>query len=217
MGEMRKTVVISLAIILIQFLIGVYFYPVMPERMASHWGLGGNADGYQPKTIALYMIPIVSLGMFGLFLVLPRADPLKNIMRFREYYDGFVLLFLTFMLYIDSIVISWNLGIRFNMNQVLAPGFGALFYGIGIVSEKAKRNWFVGIRTPWTLSNEEVWEKTHRIGGKLFKMCGICAFLGVFAGAYALLFAVAPIILVSIYLVIYSYSKYQKKNFRSPL
>jgi len=71
--------------------------------------------------------------------------------------------------------------------------------------------WFIGIRTPWTLSNEKVWNKTHRIGGKLFKTAGIIAFLGIFLPRYAILFVIIPVILVVVYPIIYSYFEYQKE------
>jgi len=66
------------------------------------------------------------------------------------------------------------------MGQMMVPALGILFYYCGILIENAKRNWFIGIRTPWTLSNEKVWERTHKIGGKLFKIAGLIAFLWYF-------------------------------------
>jgi uncharacterized membrane protein len=78
--------------------------------------------------------------------------------------------------------------------------------------EKAKKNWFVGIRTPWTLSSENVWEKTHKIGAKLFKAAGITALLGVLAPAYSFFFILGPILAASLYLVLYSYLEYRKEK-----
>lgn len=97
------------------------------------------------------------------------------------------------------------------MIQFLAPAFGMLFYCCGILTENAKRNWFIGIRTPWTLSNEKVWEKTHKIGGKLFKIAGVIALLGIAFQSYALFFILVPVILVATYTTVYSYIEYQKE------
>jgi uncharacterized membrane protein len=98
------------------------------------------------------------------------------------------------------------------MITFLSPAFAILFYYSGILIENAKRNWFIGIRTPWTLSNDEVWDKTHKIGGKLFKLAGILALFAIFFERYAILVIVVPLIVVSIYTVVYSYLEYQKDN-----
>ncbi len=98
------------------------------------------------------------------------------------------------------------------MGQFLIPALGILFYYAGILVENAKRNWFIGIRTPWTLSSEKVWDKTHKIGGKLFKIAGIIALLGILFQKYALFFVLVPIISVAIYTIVYSYFEYQKET-----
>jgi len=104
------------------------------------------------------------------------------------------------------------MGVRFNVIQLLAPAFGVLFYYCGILTENAKRNWFIGIRTPWTLSNEKVWDKTHKIGGKLFKIAGAIALSGIFFRTYTLFFVLVPALLAATYTVIYSYFEYQKET-----
>jgi uncharacterized membrane protein len=209
---MRKSEITVLIIILIVFALGIYLYPQMPEKMASHWNIQGQVDGYMSKFWGLFLMPIISVGLFILFVLIPRIDPLKeNIAKFRKYFDNFVVLIILFLLYLYFLTILWNLGKRFNMIQVLAPAFGILFYYAGILIEHAKRNWFIGIRTPWTLSNEKVWQKTHEIGGRWFKIAGLIALLGVFLPSYAIFFVLLPIILVAVYTIIYSYFEYQKE------
>lgn len=209
---MRKSSIVSSAIILVHFLIGIYFYPQMPEQMATHWNIRGEVNGYLPKFWVLLLTPLISVGIFLLFLAIPKIDPLKhNIEKFRKNYDGLVLSVLVFLLFLDSLVISWNAGVRFSMFQALAPAIGILFYYLGVLTENAKRNWFIGIRTPWTLSNESVWDKTHRVGGKLFKICGILATLGFVSEELTLFFILAPLITVCVYLTAYSYFEYQRQ------
>ena len=87
---------------------------------------------------------------------------------------------------------------------------GPVFFYTGVLCENAKRNWFIGIRTPWTLSSERVWDKTHKIGGRLFKIAGIVTLLGAFFPKYAVFFILIPTLFVAIYTVIYSYVEYQK-------
>jgi len=199
--------------ILLSFLIGIYLYPKMPEQMASHWNAQGQVDGYVSKFWGLFLMPFISLALFLLFILIPKIDPLKaNIEKFRKYFDGFIIFTILFLFYLFTLTIFWNFGVKFSMNQVLPPAFGILFFYCGILIEKAKRNWFIGIRTPWTLSNDKVWERTHKIGGKLFKVVGIIAFLGIIFPNYAFFLILFPVIAVSIYTVVYSYFEYRKER-----
>lgn len=120
-----------------------------------------------------------------------------------------------FLFYIYTLSIFWNTGVRFDIAQLLTPAFGILFYYAGVLTENAKRNWFIGIRTPWTLSNEKVWDKTHKIGGKLFKIAGVISLFGAIRPSYAIFFMVIPAILVALYTIVYSYFEYQRE-IRSP-
>ena len=209
---MRRSELIVAFIILISFVVGIFFYPQMPERMASHWNAQGQVDGYMSKFWGLFLMPVVSVGLFVLFLLIPRIDPLKeNIAKFRKYFDAFIVLIFVFLLYLYLLTLVWNKGTRFDMIRVLAPAFGVLFFYAGVLTENAKKNWFVGIRTPWTLSNEKVWEKTHKIGGQLFKAAGIIAFLGVVFPGYAIFLVLVPAIFVAAYTIVYSYFEYQRE------
>ena len=214
---MRKSEIVTILIILFSFAIGICLYPKMPIDMASHWNAQGQVDGYVSKFWGLFLLPIISLGLFFLFILIPKIDPLKaNIEKFRKYFDGFVVLIILFSFYLYLLTIFWNFGVQFSMNQVLPPAFGILFFYCGILIEKAKRNWFIGIRTPWTLSNDKVWERTHKIGGKLFKVVGIIAFLGIIFPNYAFFLILFPVIAVSIFTVIYSYLEYRKEMVLRP-
>ncbi|OGM02953.1 hypothetical protein A3K72_01760 [Candidatus Woesearchaeota archaeon RBG_13_36_6] len=209
---MRKSTIIVLGIILLSFIIATYVYPQMPDKIASHWNAQGQVDGYMSKFLGLFLMPLISLGLFLLFVLIPEIDPLKqNVQKFRRYYDLFIILFITFLFYLYLLTIFWNLNFRFNMIQMLLPSFGILFYYIGILTENTKRNWFIGIKTPWTLSNDKVWYKTHKLGGKLFKITGIIAFLGILFQKYAILFVLVPAIFVTFYVYVYSYLEYQKQ------
>jgi uncharacterized membrane protein len=210
---MRKSEIVALAMILISFIIGTYLYPQMPDAMASHWNAQGQVDGYTNKAIGLFLMPVASLGMLLLFVLVPKIDPLRrNIKKFRKYYDGFIVIIIAFMFYLYALTIAWNVGLEFDMVYSLIPAFAAIFYYSGILVENAKRNWFIGIRTPWTLSSKKVWNKTHRLGGKLFKAAALVSLLGLFFRNYAFFFLIVPIISVAGYIVVYSYVIYQKKK-----
>jgi len=208
----RRIEIIILGIILLSFIVSIYSYPQMPEKVASHWNAQGQVNGYMPKFWGLFLAPFILVGLALLFAAIPRIDPLKeNIQKFRKYYDGFIILFFIFMLSIHFQIILWNLGIRISPNVIIPISIGILFFYTGVLCENAKRNWFIGIRTPWTLSSERVWEKTHKVGGKLFKIAGVIAFIGVFFQNYALFFILIPAVLTAIYTIVYSYIQYQKE------
>lgn len=210
---MKKNNLTILVIILLSFIIGIYLYPQMPEKVASHWNARGQVDSYMSKFWGLFLMPLILAGLFPLFLLIPQIDPLKeNIKKFRKYYDGFILIMVLFFFYIYILTILWNLDVKFNMTQLLIPAIGLLFYYAGILMKNAKRNWFIGIRTPWTLSSDRVWDKTHKIGGKLFKVAGLIALIGFFFLKHAIFFMIIPAILFSVYTIIYSYVEYQKEK-----
>jgi len=210
---MKKTNIIIIIVILISFAIGIYFYSQFPDRIASHWNIKGEVDSYMSKFWGLFLMPIILLGLWLLFLLIPKIDPLKkNIEKFRKYYNGFVVLISLFLFYIYLLAIAWNTGMRFDMGRAMVPAMGILFYYIGILLKHAKRNWFIGIRTPWTLSSDKVWEKTHEIAGKFFKIAGVIAILGIFFPKWVFLIVVVPVILFTIYIFVYSYFLYQKEK-----
>ena len=204
--------ILIIGLILVSFLIGAYLYPYMPEKMASHWDANGSVDGYMPKLWGLFLLPAISAILFLAFMLIPKIDPLKgNIEKFRGHFDVFILLLFVFLFYVHMLTMLWNLSYRFNIIQLLAPAFGLLIYYAGIMMENAKQNWFIGVRTPWTLSSEVVWDKTNKLAGKLFKVAGVLAAMGLIFPKYAIFLILVPVILAAVYPIIYSYQKYQQE------
>jgi len=201
------------AVVVLTFAVSVAAYPFLPGLLATHWGLSGQANGFLPKAWGLLVIPVISGALALLFRIIPKIDPLKaNIAKFRPVYDRFVAVILLFLLYVSLLTIAWNAGVRFNLAQLLSPAFGVLFYACGVLVGRAKRNWFIGIRTPWTLSSDRVWDRTHAVGGKLFRIAGGLAFLGAVFPGIVWIFLLGPAIVISVYLVVYSYQEYQKET-----
>jgi len=209
---MRKVTAAITGLVLLSFILSIYFYPQVPEQMATHWNSQGEVDGYMSKLWGLFFMPLVITGLVIMFLAIPKIDPRKeNIAKFRKYYDGFIVILVLFMVAVHLQTVLWNIGIRINPNAMLPLGIGLLFYYMGILTENAERNWFIGIRTPWTLSSEKVWKRTNRLGGKLFRIAGIAAVFGAFFPEFAIYFILVPVIAVAGFSVIYSYIEYQKE------
>ncbi len=208
----RNIQILIVGLILISFLMGAYLYTYMPEKMASHWDANGRVNGYMPELSGLFLLPVISAILFLAFMLIPKIDPLKaNIEKFRGHFDVFVLLLFVFLFYIHMLIMLWNLGYRFNIMQLLAPALGVIIYYSGVMTENAKQNWFIGVRTPWTLSSEVVWDKTNKLAGKLFKVAGVLAVMGLVFPKYAIFLILVPVILAAVYPVIYSYQKYQQE------
>ena len=149
--------------------------------------------------------PALKAAVLGLFAALPRIDPLgESVEEFREQYYTFVIPAVSLLTTVHLLVLAWNAGYRFEPMQTLAPAIGVLFYSAGIPLERAERNWFVGIKTPWTLSSDDVWKRTHERAGPLFRLAGVVAMLGSFVPAYAVLLIVAPVAAVAAYTTVYS-------------
>lgn len=209
--KINKYLIAIFALVLVFFILAGVFYPLMPEVMASHWNAMGEADGTISRFWGLFLFPFVSLGITVILLAVPKIDPLKaNIQEFKGYYYGFIIAFLAYFLYIYILTLVWNLGWRFNFSLTVIPAIGILMIIIGVLISKAKRNFFIGIRTPWTLSSDQVWNGTHRLGGRLFKIAGIIIILLSFVPEVAIYVLLGLVLGIVIWLVVYSYVLYRR-------
>ena len=208
---MNRIEAFALAVVITAFLMGAYTYPLMPEVVATHWNAEGIPDGFSDRNFALFFMPAMMLALLGLFMLLPHIDPLRtNVLKFMGWYDLLKAALTLFLFYLYILTILFNLGYAFDMGVALIPAFALLLWFMGMLMENAKRNWFIGIRTPWTLSSDIVWQKTHERGGKLFKACAVVCLIGVFFGKAMLFFVLVPVLLASGYLIAYSYFEYKK-------
>lgn len=207
------------ALIGTSILAGIFLYPLLPAEISSHWNTTGEANGSLPKFLGVFLLPLIMIGLFLLRLIILRTDPFKeNIASFKAYHDGFWIILFLFFWYLFGLILAWNLGQRFNFTTMLIPAISILFYAIGIVMEHSKRNWFLGIRTPWTLSSDLIWDKTHTLGGKLFKIAAALSVLGILtqSAITRMLLLIAPLLIASLMTVIYSYVEYSKLPSRRP-
>lgn len=210
----RTTWILSLILIVLAVAFSLAAYDRLPDPMASHWGINDQVNGMIPRFWGAFLMPLLSIGMLALFMLIPTIDPLKaNIAQFRNAFNAFIVLMIAFLLYVQSLTIVWNLGYQnFKMSLALLPAVGLIFIFAGVLMMKTKRNFFIGIRTPWTLSSDHVWDETHKVGSWSFIAMGIVSlftgFLG-FAGIFVLLGTTTIAVLVP---VVYSYILYQRET-----
>ncbi|WP_435362122.1 SdpI family protein [Haloarchaeobius sp. DFWS5] len=207
----RQRFAIAAGFVLLSGLVSLFAAPDLPEQIVSHWNAAGEPDGTMSKTAGLLLIPALSGVLVLLFALIPRIDPLgENIQSFRAHYDWFVVVFAAYMFLVHAGIVAFNLGYEFDFTALIVAGVAGMFYYVGILLEEAERNWFVGIRTPWTLSNDEVWRKTHDLGAKLFKASAVLGIVGLAFGEYAIFFVVVPALVTAAVTMVYSYVLYQR-------
>ena len=209
----KNTTIIAITLVGLATLAGLLLWNQLPDPMSSHWGLGGQVNGTSAKLVGVFLLPLVAAALFLIFMAVPIIDPLKaNIAKFRGTFNVFVVLLTAFLVYVHALTLVWNLGYNnFSMNTALLPALGLLFIFIGFLIEKTKRNFFIGIRTPWTLSSDAVWDETHRIGGLLFKISGALALVGIFFPGYTVWFVLVPALASALFTVVYSYVLFDRE------
>ena len=197
---------LPIVIILFVIIFSIFVYSSLPEQVPSHWNAQGEIDDWSSRSFTVWFYPSLVVGIYLLMVFVPLIDPLKrNYNSFRiPYYwlrTGFVIFFSA--LYLFTV---WTaLGGDLNVNYFILPLLSLLFILIGLFLPKVKKNYFVGIRTPWTLASEETWNKTHALGGKLFILVGLVSMLGFFLCDKAILLFMISIFAAIFALFVYSY------------
>ena len=211
---MRKSLYISWVIVVIALILSLVFYGQVPDRVDSHWDEQGRVNGTMTRFWGMFLMPLMMGGITLLLIFLPRIDPLNpNFIGFQKYYYAFILVFNLFMLLIHAYMVLWNAQIiRFNAIGIISVGTGILLYASGVMVKNAKRNWFAGIRTPWTLSSEIVWDKTHLLGSYLFKAAGVLTCFSILIPRFGIWIILISSLGVSVVTVVYSYIIYRQEQ-----
>lgn len=186
------------------FVVVAAFYGQMPDRVPTHWNFRGVADGFMGKPWGPYFMPLMMTGMVVVFGVLRTVSPkTASVEAFGRVYSIIVGALFAFFFVLTVAATLAGAGAPVNMSKVVMTAVGALFVVLGNFMGKVTRNYFVGIRTPWTLENQEVWHRTHRLGGKVFVVAGLAIILVVLLDLTVL---TLPIFVVTAAVpVVYSY------------
>ena len=169
----KKNKILILVFAAASALASLIAFPFLPDQIPTNWGLNGEIT-YGGKEHALY-IGLIPLLLAPLYLYLPKIDPRrKNYDRFSKYYGGFGIFLMVFLFLLNAIVLSESLWPgHISVSKVLPLMVGIMLIFIGNMMPKFKSNFFIGIKTVWTISSTNVWNKTHRLGGLLFFWCGV--------------------------------------------
>lgn len=169
-----KTEWFVFCVIIISLMAGLFFYQNFPAQVPSHWNIKGEVDGYSGPFMAAFMLPLMMIGMYIMFIFLPRLDPKKDqYASFAGTYHKFKDLIIAFLAILFFMTGLNGLGYQINIGFYAPLMVGALFIIIGILLERVKMNWFMGIRTPWTMSSDAIWEKTHKLSSWVLAVAGV--------------------------------------------
>jgi len=201
------------ALILLVLIFGLAVYGRLPSAVPSHWNASGRSDATMPRAAAVLLLPAIALGVWALLSALPRIDPRRRGYRdFLPTYRLFVNLIVGGLVLIQVVVLGHALGWQVEPPRLIPAVLGLVFVGLGNELGRVRPNWFVGVRTPWTLSNDEVWRRTHRVGGRAFVVVGLIWIVAalLLPPAVAFIVIMAALLGVSLGLVFYSYQLYQR-------
>jgi uncharacterized membrane protein len=195
------------------FIIAVSIYPHLPSIVPIHWNMHGVADGFGSSFIGAFLLPILSLVFYIILMIIPNIAIFRqNIENFEKDYSVFRMVFMSFMLilYVSSLYQIYK---PFNMNYVIIPSISLLFIYLGYFMKKTKRNYFIGVKTPWTLSSDFIWDETNKLTGKIFLIYGVISFLFLFYKPYMFYYSliVFTICLIS-FIMVFSYILYKKDS-----
>lgn len=196
------------------FLIAFITLPYLPDQIPTHWGIDGRPDDWSNKYFGALLAPVLMVFIYGTMNITPKIDPKKtNYAKFQKNYVGFKNVLVTFFLGIHIVTLLYGLGYEISIDKFVIISVGLLLTYMGNILPTIKPNYFFGIKTPWTLNNEEVWKKTHRVGGKLFFIGGLLIVLTVFfEGILAFVTLISIVIIITIVTTFYSYTINKKIN-----
>ena len=208
--DRRRLVAFSAAVVAGMVAIGAWAWIQLPAgaEVPIHWGPDGTPNGYASKTVGLLLLPLIAAGVAVLLAAIPRIEPRRaNLERSGKAYGAIWAGVMLLLGGIQVIVVATSLGATLDVSRLMLFGTGALFIVIGNYLPKVRSNYMVGIRTPWTLTSDLAWDRTHRLGGRLFVVEGlvflVLGLVGVSPEYLAIAIVVAIVVLV---VVLFGYS-----------
>lgn len=209
---MRKW--IPLLIVVAAIVASAAVYQRLPETIPTHWDMDGQPNGWSSRAFGAWFTPVLLLGMWALVRILPAIDPRgANYAKFGGAFEAIIESLMLFLLGMHILILRAGLGQSAPVQRVAPFGVGILLIVVGNLLPRMRPNWFIGIRTPWTLSSDRVWEKTHRFGGRVFVAGGLLIVLSAFASPQAAsIVLVTVVVLAAAAVLIYSYAEWKREQ-----
>lgn len=212
--ENKKKLILTSIVILLPILIGLILWNKLPDQVPTHWNSAGEVDGWSSKVFAVFGLPIVLFAVHWMCILVTSVDPKK------QNIEGKVLWIVFWICPIISLLVGMlsygaALGVEFKVDKIMLAIMGIMFIVVGNYLPKCKQSYTVGIKLPWTLNDEENWNRTHRMGGKLWVISGIILLLSMLLSTSAMAIVVLAVVGVSVLVpTVYSYLLFREKEKR---
>jgi len=207
----RKGAVVVLAVLSV--VMTALVYPELPTTIAVQWSMDGTYTNTMPVFPGIFLLPALAVGVVLLIDIALWIDPLReNLLRFEDALDTLALVVGAFLTYLHGLVVATNLGMVGSPVRFLFVPMAGLVAYTGHFLQRAEQNWFFGIRTPWTLSDEEVWERTHAVAGRWMMAAAAPVALATWFQEYTLVLVLAPLLSVALGAAVYSFWLYQQRD-----
>jgi len=207
----RKTLIITSVITVLPMLIGIIYWDRLPDIMATHFGIGNEADGFSSKAFAVFGLPLVLLAVLWLGAVVTAHDPKKQNIS-PKMFSLMLWIAPVLSLVVAATMYPVNLGYKLDITFFAELLLGLLFIIIGNYMPKARQNYTIGIKIPWTLANEENWNRTHRLAGYLWMVCGVLMVIISLTRIVPAQWLIALFLIMVLVPCIYSYWLHVKKG-----
>jgi uncharacterized membrane protein len=203
----RKYYIISFALIVACIVAAGILYPHLPSQVPTHWNIHGRVDGYSARWTLFIFNPGIMLGIMGLMAALPWLSPRHfEVEPFRSTYLYIMVVIVAFLAFVHAMMLWAAVSGQMNIHKAIMGGACLLIALLGNVLGKVRRNFYIGIRTPWTIADERVWNATHRLGAKTLVLGGLAGLILALAGAWpglCLVAVLAGALVPAIYSLIY--------------
>ena len=207
----KKTLILTSIVTLLPILVGVLLWNRLPDVMATHFGMSNEANGFSSNAFTVFGLPLFMLAMLWFCAVITSNDPRKQNIS-PKVFTLVLWIIPVVSLICAAIIYTYNLGYNWNITFVMELFTGILFIIVGNYLPKSRQNYTVGIKLPWTLADEDNWNRTHRLGGFLWVICGILLIVMTLTGFKTEIFLFGIIIAATVVPCIYSYLLYKKKG-----
>lgn len=206
----KRSLTAGFVLVVAAFAVAAWLYPSLPNPVPSHWNAAGEVDDYMAKPWGAFITPLFMLGTWIVLAALPKISPRGyRLDQFIGVYGIVMLSILVTMLIVAIVTLLTAAGAQLDLTRIVFIVIGALLVVLGNYMGKMRKNFFIGIRTPWTLANDEVWVRTHRVGGWLFVLAGF-ALIGIGIFKLAPWTLMAAIGCAAVIPAIYSYFAYRQ-------
>lgn len=205
----NRALLVGLVLVLAAVGLSAWAYPALPDRVPTHWDPAGEVNGYSSRLVAVSIMPLAMSFTWLLMLVLPAISPRG--FRLEESAEAFylsVLAITAVLLVLHFITLRAELTQSAPSNMLLFALIGVLLAAIGSLIGKLKKNFWIGVRTPWTLASDEVWLRTNRLAGRLLTLGGFAVIAAGFIDDAALPTLIAVIAIAAVVSIVYSYLLY---------